>query len=267
MSLATDAASPKSIQWQRGFHSKKKMPFSIIPFPVRIIVKPIFTFWNMCIADLQVAMVIKNSQVSFIIFLSNRMHTDIVRIEYKAFSSSIWVQLNTNGGSDDKDSACFVGDPDSVSGSGRSLENGMATHTSILAWRISWTEEPAGLQSTESQRVWHDWATNSFYEYDIDFIFSKKIKYLSHSSRLLIPALLCLPSDGLIWNFLSPCCHRNFTYSCWRIFFCLLRILRVPKALPPWEHLVQWWISIGPIIYWHTTKHKKRKHHCWYLKN
>ena len=92
MSLATDAASPKSIQWQRGFYSKKKMPFSIIPFPVRIIVKPIFTFWNMCIADLQVAMVIKNSQVSFIIFLSNRMHTDIVRIEYKAFSSSIWVQ-------------------------------------------------------------------------------------------------------------------------------------------------------------------------------
>ena len=39
------------------------------------------------------------------------------------------------------------------------LEEGMATHSSILAWRISWTEEPGGLQSTGSQRVGHDSAT------------------------------------------------------------------------------------------------------------
>ena len=37
----------------------------------------------------------------------------------------------------------------------------MATHSSILAWRIPWTEEPGGLQSTGSQRVGHDWATSS----------------------------------------------------------------------------------------------------------
>ena len=35
----------------------------------------------------------------------------------------------------------------------------MASHPSILAWRIPWTEEPGGLQSTGSQRVGHDWAT------------------------------------------------------------------------------------------------------------
>ena len=35
------------------------------------------------------------------------------------------------------------------------LEKKMATHSSILAWRISWTEEPGGLQSTGSQRVGH----------------------------------------------------------------------------------------------------------------
>ena len=40
------------------------------------------------------------------------------------------------------------------------LEKGMATHSSILAWRIPWTEEPGGLQSTGSQRVGHDWATS-----------------------------------------------------------------------------------------------------------
>ena len=36
------------------------------------------------------------------------------------------------------------------------LEKGRATHSSILAWRIPWTEEPGELQSIESQRVGHD---------------------------------------------------------------------------------------------------------------
>ena len=39
------------------------------------------------------------------------------------------------------------------------LEQEMETHSRILAWRISWTEEPGGLQSTGSQRVRHDWET------------------------------------------------------------------------------------------------------------
>jgi len=36
------------------------------------------------------------------------------------------------------------------------LEKEMATHSSTLAWKIPWTEEPGGLQSMESQRVGHD---------------------------------------------------------------------------------------------------------------
>ena len=40
------------------------------------------------------------------------------------------------------------------------LEKEMATHSSILAWKIPWTEEPGGLQSMGSQRVGHDWATS-----------------------------------------------------------------------------------------------------------
>ena len=36
------------------------------------------------------------------------------------------------------------------------LEKGMSTHSIILAWRIPWTEEPGGLQSTGSQKVGHD---------------------------------------------------------------------------------------------------------------
>ena len=42
------------------------------------------------------------------------------------------------------------------------LEKGMATHSSILAWRIPWTEEHSGLQSMGLQRIRHDWVTNIF---------------------------------------------------------------------------------------------------------
>ena len=41
------------------------------------------------------------------------------------------------------------------------LKKGMATLSSILAWRIPWTEEPGGLQSMGSLRVRHDLATNT----------------------------------------------------------------------------------------------------------
>ena len=40
-------------------------------------------------------------------------------------------------------------------------EKAMATHSSILAWRIPWTEEPGRLQCMGSQRVGHDWRLNS----------------------------------------------------------------------------------------------------------
>ena len=42
------------------------------------------------------------------------------------------------------------------------LEKGMASHSNILAWRISWTEEPGGLQSMGWQRVKHNRAANTF---------------------------------------------------------------------------------------------------------
>ena len=42
------------------------------------------------------------------------------------------------------------------------LEEGMATHSSILAWRIPWTEEPGGLQSIGSQRVGHNWSNLTY---------------------------------------------------------------------------------------------------------
>ena len=47
------------------------------------------------------------------------------------------------------------------------------THFSILAWRIPWTEEPDKLQSTGSQRVGHDWATNISGQVNYDFSTTK----------------------------------------------------------------------------------------------
>ena len=56
-----------------------------------------------------------------------------------------------------KNLSANAGDAISIPRSGRSLEEEMATHSSILAWDSPWTEEPGGLQSTESQRVGHCW--------------------------------------------------------------------------------------------------------------
>ena len=49
-----------------------------------------------------------------------------------------------------------IKDVGSIPGLEDPLEEGMATHSGILAWRIQWTEEPGGLQSMGSQRVGQD---------------------------------------------------------------------------------------------------------------
>ena len=73
----------------------------------------------------------------------------------------LWT-LGLPGGSDGKEFACNAGDLGLIPGSGISLEKGMATHSGIPAWRIPRTKEPGVLQSMGSQRVGHDWATNTF---------------------------------------------------------------------------------------------------------
>ena len=53
-----------------------------------------------------------------------------------------------------------AGDPGLIPGWGRSLEKEMAAHSSTLAWKIPWTEEPDRLQSMGSQRVGNDRAVS-----------------------------------------------------------------------------------------------------------
>ena len=92
------------------------------------------------------------------------------------FSSSFWVTLllllllllfllfgrDFPRGSDGKESASNAGKTQIWSLVREdSLQEGMSTHSSILAWRIPWTEETGRLQSMGLQRVRHDWATHT----------------------------------------------------------------------------------------------------------
>ena len=77
-------------------------------------------------------------------------------------------------------------------GSKDPLEKGMTTHSSILAWRIPWTEEPGGLQSMGSQRVEHDWAKNTFTFFQSAQWKNSVLQIPEHNHILHLEISLCL---------------------------------------------------------------------------
>ena len=83
----------------------------------------------------------------------------------RCLGQSMWIGQGFPRGSTGEESTCNAADPGdtgSIPGSRRFPWRGkMASHSSILAWRIPWTEEPGGLQSKGSQRVGHDWMTKN----------------------------------------------------------------------------------------------------------
>ena len=80
-----------------------------------------------------------------------------IQVTNHVTSFSFWLaSLGFPGGSDSKESAQGL-----IPESGRLLKKGVGTHSSILAWRIPWTKEPGGLQSTASPRVRHNRGTNT----------------------------------------------------------------------------------------------------------
>ena len=93
------------------------------------------------------------------------------------------------------------------------LEEGMATHSSILAWRIPWTKEPGGLQSMGSQRVRRDSATNTHTSPDFSSLLSSvtysfALKHSSCSEQYISPSIflcVCFLLEGVLWwNMHSP---------------------------------------------------------------
>ena len=87
-------------------------------------------------------------------------------------------------------------------------EKGMATHSSILAWRTPWREKPDGLQSMRSQKVGHDWVTN----------------ILIHLS-LPSSSNFCIRSEtNFFYDTIALWESLNFPYLC---FFCSLFVENV----------------------------------------
>ena len=79
-----------------------------------------------------------------------------------------------------------VRDAGSTTGLGIAPEEGHATHSSILAWRIGWTEEPSRLQSLRSQRTRHEWSD------------------LAHTHSMFYSHTMCVPSRLAMSNSLWP---------------------------------------------------------------
>ena len=126
-----------------------------------------------------------------------------------------------------KESACNAGDAGSVPRSGWSPEEGNATHSSILAWRIPWTEALAAtLHPMGSQRVRHDWATEQQQR--------NCQQWRGHPSCLLS---LCPPLS---------CCWRSWKASFYMLV--LLLLLLFPMKACVWSlllHLSWRWKSIS----------------------
>ena len=101
----------------------------------------------------------------------------------------------------------------------------MANHSSIPAWRIPWTEEPGGLQSMESPRVRHDWATNTLLTYR--YYYSAPTKEIQRTpassglrpqSRTPLQAPGLMPTRPLLCHLTSPStCPRPSPGATWSV--------------------------------------------------
>ena len=84
--------------------------------------------------------------------IESRQHAYTVVIKSGTMCITTNMQWGFPGGSVVKNLPPNAGDAGLIPGLGRSPGEGMANHSSILVWGISWTEEPGGLQSTGSQK-------------------------------------------------------------------------------------------------------------------
>ena len=98
----------------------------------------------------------------------------------------ISVSVSVKGSNSKKKSTCSAGDQIQSLGREDPLENGMTIHSSILAWRIPWTEEPGGLQSMGLQRIGHYWATFTVFHF-----LSERLLQLTRKSIMYRITPLC----------------------------------------------------------------------------
>ena len=97
------------------------------------------------------------------------------------------------------------------------LEKDMATHSSILAWRIPWTEKPGVLQSMGSQRVGHDWVTHIF-----TFLFRRDSSTPILSNFRAVPTFQVFCHKLIFRNFVCPAISYTIKLACY--FFDIIFI-------------------------------------------
>ena len=110
-----------------------------------------------------------------------------------------------------KASACNAGDLGSILGWEDPMENEMATHSSILAWRIPWSEESGGLQSIGLKRVRHGWVTVTWRGYLEGWQCLKHLKFVAISFP--VSWLFALMAETKGFKF----CLGAFSYWRWRV--------------------------------------------------
>ena len=103
------------------------------------------------------------------------------------------------------------------------LEKEMATHSSIIAWSIPWTEEPGGLWSMRSQRVGRNWATNTFTFIQLHTLCVYMYPNTHTHTKCLIN--ICWINKWMIkWDFIKPwnyccCINSDLHESIWNYWF------------------------------------------------
>ena len=134
-----------------------------------------------------------------------------------------------------------------------SLEGSMATHSSILAWKIPWTEKPSRLQSIGSQRVRHDWDDLAHIRDHIVFVFLSLVYFIYHNDLQVHPRcfkwqdflLVCewiifhcvynWPLNNMDLNFMGQLTHVFFPIVNTTLLYCsgASQVVLVVRNPPP----------------------------------
>ena len=130
----------------------------------------------------------------------------------------ISVSVSVKGLNSKKKSTCSAGDQIQSLGREDPLENGMTIHSSILAWRIPWTEEPGGLQSMGLQRFGHYWATFTVFHFLSERLLQLLENQYIESPHFAVQICPCpsrfrMWTSMIGWSFMSHClsCTKETT--------------------------------------------------------
>ena len=129
-------------------------------------------------------------------------------VHFMSYTSNVKHIHGLPSGSVVKNLTANAGDSGSIPGSGRSPAEGKATHSSIFAWSIPWTEKPGGLQSVGLQRVGHNWAhTHKMYS-ESQVTFSPQTSYRTQIWTNVSEVTPFLASSGCT-SALETCCTKT----------------------------------------------------------